>query len=448
MDVPHVSSRLPWFGSSFAFGANPDAFLGACQEKFGDVFSLTLNGRKSTFFLDAHDLAEVFRNAKTLSGENVLPEIGAKLFGFDPEAYKLVQHQLEVLTSKMMRGKALLPLTRRMQLELERAFLDIPTHAEHTGLTAFMFETLFPASTRALFGSGVHSTDTIRLFLNLDRPLPFILGNMPSFLFPSFRRAQAALRRLMAPPHENQSEVMDERHRLWDLTNAAERDHAAYDASVLWAAQANTIPAAVWTIYYLLRDPAALGAVTSEVQNVLQAVEEESPHGMPLIGDAHLAQMEALDSAIWEALRLTAGTIVMRDAVETTKLVLSGGQTITLEKGERLLLYTRSVHIDPDIYEAPTEFRYDRFVGQPEFTKGGRHVRFPLLPFGGGKSICPGRHFAINEFKLLVAMLVAGFDFELSVDEPSEVDLSRIGLGTMPPKSDIIVSYRFRGFGG
>jgi len=41
---------------------------------------------------------------------------------------------------------------------------------------------------------------------------------MPSFLFPSFRRAQAALRRLMAPPHENQSEVMNERHRLWGLT--------------------------------------------------------------------------------------------------------------------------------------------------------------------------------------------------------------------------------------
>ena len=272
------------------FRSESRCILRSVSGKVRRRISPTLNGRKSTFFLDAHDLAQVFRNAKTLSGENVLPEIGAKLFGFDPEAYKLAQHQLEVLTSKMMRGKALLPLTRRMQLELERAFLDIPTHAEHTGLTAFMFETLFPASTRALFGSGVHSTDTIRLFLNLDRPLPFILGNMPSFLFPSFRRAQAALRRLMAPPHENQSEVMDERHRLWDLTNAAERDHAAYDASVLWAAQANTIPAAVWTIYDLLRDPAALGAVTSEVQNVLQAVEEESPHGMPLIGDAHLAR--------------------------------------------------------------------------------------------------------------------------------------------------------------
>ena len=440
---------MPWLGSAISFGADPDGFLKKHKAELGDVFSLLLNGQKSFFFLNAHDFAEVFRNAKTLSGEQVLPDLGQKIFGFDAEVYKLVQHDLEVTTSKMMRGKALEPLTRQMQLELEKVFLELPEEATEKGLTALMFDSLFPASTRALFGDGVHSEQTLRHYLNLDKPLPYILGNIPSFFFPAFKKAQEALARLMASPHPNQSEVMDARHDLWKQKESGPEDHGAYDVSVLWAAQANTIPAAVWTLYHVMGDPEVREVVVDEVRGVLETISERTSNGMPLLSTNHLADMEKLDSCIWEVLRLTTATIVMRDALEPTTLSLSNGEEITIQRGERLLLYVRMAHLDPEIYESPNEFKYDRFLASsnPEFTKAGRPVKYHLLPFGGGKSICPGRHFAMNEFKLLVALFVAAFDFELLPAAQPKLDFSRTGLGNLPPTSDIVVKYRFRGFG-
>lgn len=449
MEVPHVKSWLPWLGSAISFGADPDGFLRKHQAVLGDAFSLVLNGQKSTFFLNAHDFAEVFRNAKTLSGEHVLPEVGSKIFGFDAKAYELVQHELEAATSRMMRGKALEPLTRQMQLELEKAFLELPTEAERKGLTELMFDTLFPSSTRALFGDGVYSDGTLRHYLNLDKPLPLILGNFPAFFFPAFKRAQRALRELMASSHPNQSEVMDARHDLWKQLESPEEDHGAYDVTVLWAAQANTIPAAVWTLYYVMRDPEIKRLIVDEVRSVMAAIEARTPNGMPLLDTSHLAEMERLDSCIWEALRLTTATIVMREALEPTTLSLFNGETIEIEKGERVVLYARMAHMDPDIYESPNAFRYDRFLASAnrQFTKAGKPVKFHLLPFGGGKSICPGRYFAINEFKLLVAMLIQSFDFEVLPSGEPELDFTRTGLGNLPPKSDIMVKYRYRGDG-
>jgi len=436
-------------GSAISFGADPDGFLSRHQAELGNVFSLVLNGQKSTFFLNAHDFAEVFRNAKTLSGEHVLPDIGHKIFGFDAEAYKLVQHELEGITSKTMRGNALEPLTRQMQLELEKVFLESTTEPNQKGLTEFVLDTLFPSSTRALFGDDVHSEETLQHFLNMDKPLPLILGNFPSFFFRGFKKAQKALGQLMTSPHTNQSELMDARHDLWNRSESFKADHGPYDTSVLWAAQANTIPAAVWTLYYVMRDPEIKKIVVDEVRSVLETAEERSANGMPLLEPSHLAQMEKLDSCIWETLRLVSASIVMRDALEPTRLSLFNGETIEIKKGERLLLYTRMAHLDPDIYESPNEFKYDRFLASanPEFTKAGKPVKFHLLPFGGGKSICPGRHFAINEFKLLIAVLVDAFDFELLSTDTPKLDFSRTGLGTMPPTSDIMVKYRFCGFG-
>jgi cytochrome P450 len=449
MKIPHVKGRLPWLGSSLAFGADPDAFVRRHQAQLGDVFSVVLNGQKSTFFLNALDFAEVFRNAKTLSGEHALPEIGGKMFGYDAEAYKAVQHDFERITSKTMQGQALEPLTRRMQLELEKVLVERSIDADRIGLTQLMLDTLFPASTRSLFGDDVHSEDTIRHFLNFDKPLPFILGSIPALFFPAFRKARKTLTRLMTSPHENQSEVMDAHHDLWKRRAVSPSVHGAVDFSVLWAAQANTIPSAVWTLYYVMRDSEIRRIIVDEVRRVSQTASERSSHGMPLLDPSHLAEMKVLDSCIWEAMRLTTATTILRDALAPTTLSLHNGQAIELAQGDRLLLYTRAVHLDPDIYESPSEFKHDRFLGRTSpFMKSGTPVRFHLLPFGGGKSICPGRHFAVNEFKLLIALLVAAFEFELVEASEPELDFSRVGLGSMPPKNDIIAKVRFRGFAG
>lgn len=106
------------------------------------------------------------------------------------------------------------------------------------------------------------------------------------------------------------------------------------------------------------------------------------------------------------------------------------------------------MQLDPDIYESPQEYRFDRFLpqnGRPRrWTKDGKRVHFFMLPFGGGKSMCPGRYFAINEFKITAATLLAWFDIELLSDELPRFDLSRTGFGTYPPTRDVPFRFRLR----
>jgi cholesterol 7alpha-monooxygenase len=113
-----------------------------------------------------------------------------------------------------------------------------------------------------------------------------------------------------------------------------------------------------------------------------------------------------------------------------------------------LALFPPVVHLDPDIYPEPTEFRFDRFLPENgrkrKFFKNGERVHFHMLPFGGGESLCPGRFFAINEFKIAVATLLLWFDIELSSEEAPPLQLERTGFGTYPPRRDVPFRYRRR----
>ena len=122
---------------------------------------------------------------------------------------------------------------------------------------------------------------------------------------------------------------------------------------------------------------------------------------------------------------------------------------LPVEKGETVNLYPRAMQMDPEIFDSPEEFRFDRFLtkdGSPaRFEKRGQKLAFPLLPFGAGPSMCPGRHFARNEMKLVVATLLAGYELELLDREVPAFDLNRIGFGTTPPARDVRVRLRKRG---
>ncbi|MEZ5507917.1 MAG: cytochrome P450 [Gammaproteobacteria bacterium] len=88
--------------------------------------------------------------------------------------------------------------------------------------------------------------------------------------------------------------------------------------------------------------------------------------------------------------------------------------------------------MDPTIYPQPELFIWDRFLqrqGPNQFSYRGEPLKYNLLPFGGGQSICPGRHFARSEFKILTALLLRQFDIELLDTAIPPHDKSRSGLG-------------------
>jgi cholesterol 7alpha-monooxygenase len=55
-----------------------------------------------------------------------------------------------------------------------------------------------------------------------------------------------------------------------------------------------------------------------------------------------------------------------------------------LLKGQQVICVTRSVHIDPEIFEEPLEYKPERFLNA---TNNLSTLSENLLPFGGGVSM-------------------------------------------------------------
>ncbi|KAB8150514.1 cytochrome P450, partial [Raoultella ornithinolytica] len=115
-------------------------------------------------------------------------------------------------------------------------------------------------------------------------------------------------------------------------------------------------------------------------------------------------------------------------------------------KGDFVAIFPPVVHCDPEVFEAPEEFRFDRFVEdgkkKKSFYKGGKKLTYTMLPFGLGTSKCPGRYFATAEMKTLLIMLLTYFDLEIIDKKPIGVNYSRLLFGIQHPDSDISFRYK------
>lgn len=94
-------------------------------------------------------------------------------------------------------------------------------------------------------------------------------------------------------------------------------------------------------------------------------------------------------------------------------------------------------------------FQFDRYIqdnpGKSGFFKDGQKLKYYLMPFGSGSSMCPGRHFAINEIKQFLCLMLLYFDLELDPGQTrASVDSSRAGLGILFPSTNVRFRYKLR----
>jgi len=67
------------------------------------------------------------------------------------------------------------------------------------------------------------------------------------------------------------------------------------------------------------------------------------------------------------------------------------------------------------------------------------------MPFGAGKTMCPGRYFAKNEIKIPVTLIIRYIEYErLEVNTKPEQMQNRVGVGVVPSKEDIPIRYRYK----
>lgn len=294
-------------------------------------------------------------------------------------------------------------------------------------LYEFVARVVFTAGMEALFGDGAADDDMLAAFKRYDHRFPLIIAGVPIALLPGARAGReriAALLDGLGSGASRASRFIRERDALFARRiTRDQRNHLQF--GMVWAAQANTIPAAFWALALILNDPAARAAVQDELQRC---------------GHADLRKLVRLQSCVSEALRLSSGSLTLRQARRPTTLTLDSGESIAIREGDRVCLYPYVSHHDPELFAEPERYRWDRFLGEGparQFFRGGRRVTLALMPYGGGVSMCPGRFLANDEVMQLIALVLTQLDVELRSRDLPPLDQRRAGLGVLPPMGEV-----------
>nr|XP_019965498.1 PREDICTED: cholesterol 7-alpha-monooxygenase-like [Paralichthys olivaceus] len=225
---------------------------------------------------------------------------------------------------------------------------------------------------------------------------------------------------------------------------------SGHSFAILWASVANTVPATFWALFHLMTHPEVMEVIRQELLDVLSqsGVEFSSDRDVTLTKE-QLDRLVCLDSAVKESLRLSSASMNVRVAMDDFSLRLNDERSVAVRKGDIVALYPQMIHMDPEIYEEPETYRFDRFMQdgkeKTNFYKDGQKLKYYLMPFGSGTSKCPGRYFALYEIKQFLCLVLLHFDLQLEEGQDGVApDPSRAGLGILWPSADVRFRYRLQ----
>ena len=443
--IPYVKSWLPWIGSGLKFGTDTDNFIKDCQRKHGDAFTLLLGGKRVHVLTNPHDFSTVFKQVADLRFDPIQEELAPRMFGYKANDLQMSHDEHHAVLYRKFKGENLEAPTIGMQLELERLFLKQSSDWQSGLLLEFIQQIAFEAGTNALFGEGSYNDDRYKSFRKIDHSLPLLAAGVPRWLIPGIVRAQHLLGKDLSEDNISKSAAMIFVKDLYQKSAADEETLSALHGGMLWTAQANTVLVAFWTVFFIYQNPTIQTLVEQEVRGVLADVHVKTILNTPMLSLDVLAKMHIVEACIQEAMRMCSSIVSMRKAINNTSLGLFNGKHLTINTGEYVGVYTRSCHFDDEIYPEPNIFKHDRFLDRTKiFQKSGVPVKDYLVPFGGGQTLCPGRHFALNEFKIIVSILIQWFDIKLKDISTPAFNLRRVGLGALPPTTDVNFKFRKR----
>ncbi|OKL62285.1 hypothetical protein UA08_02496 [Talaromyces atroroseus] len=133
-----------------------------------------------------------------------------------------------------------------------------------------------------------------------------------------------------------------------------------------------------------------------------------------------LYKLKLMDSVLKESQRLKPASMVSMRRFATDDVSLKDG--LVIPKGSLLGVsahwsWDKSVFSDPDQYDG---YRFFNLAQNPETEKMSQFVSTSPqhLAFGHGRHACPGRFFAANEMKIVLAHILLKYDFALVEGAP------------------------------
>lgn len=407
LPLPPGDFGLPWVGETLHFGRDPHRFVAERRARYGDIFKTHLLGAPTVFLLDDSGNHFIF-NGEGDYLENRWNPTTRRLLGGNCTAMLVGEEHAR-------RRRLLMPHFRHSAMAaFAPAFARIATtHYDHWAAAGEVV-TLIPANQKLVFelivalllgdDPRVDIDYLSRHFRRWTAGLSAVPLNWPLTTYGRALRANRKLRAAIA-------EIVRRRQALPeqppDLLGAilGIRDEAGrplpFDQVVdemhnqLFAGHDTTVTVMTNLMLQLAQRPDVLARARAEVAAASLAAVPDLEQ---------LKRLPYLNAVLDESMRAVTPVVgsfrVMRRDAEYKGYRLPAGWVVRLE--------IAGTHENPAVWPDPATFDPERWLADE------KRPPHSYIPFGGGPRICLGTNFAYAEMRVMLALLLRDYTWELA----------------------------------
>ncbi|KAI0178614.1 cytochrome P450 [Hypoxylon sp. FL1284] len=429
------------------------------------IFTLPVPASRIYIVADPSLAAAVQRASKVLSFTPIIPEVTERVLGLDKATMEITRKNLDpgpgeergfladiqdMVYAWLGPGDYLneisLDAAREMRNEIAAYGASSSSAGkEPTDLLGWVRHLVTISTAKYLYGPQnpiAQDPELEGAFWDFDHGLGSLLMNV----FPSITASKAYAGReklsaaleeyLRKGLHETGSRIVQERVEIARRHGWALPGIAREELSFLFAGIVNATTSTFWILTQIYADPELLAAVRAEVESVLEKGDGSGPEFRLRVADLR-DRCPVLAAVYRECLRLGSDTYSTRLVKEDTLLA----NRYFLKKNAVVQIAGGVIHADRRIWGDDVDsFNYRRFLadGKTGDKGAGGEARAnataahpaAFRAFGGGKTLCPGRHFAMNEILAFAALVVLQLDMAPAGD--GRIEVPRKDDGVLP----------------
>ncbi|KAI0434247.1 cytochrome P450 [Xylaria sp. FL1042] len=442
-----IASSIPFIGHILGMAVHGGKYIKnlGTRNRHLPIFTLPVPKSRIYIVTDPSLAAAVQRASKVLSFTPIIPEVTERVLGLDKATMEITRKNLDpgpgdergfladiqdMVYAWFGPGSYLNEITLNAARELRNevlAFADSQktnlSPEKPTDLLAWVRHLVTVSTANYFYGPQnpiALNPDLEGYFWDFDHGLGKLLINMlPAVTAGKAYKGRellaAALEKYLEDGnHKLGSKIVQRRVEIalqhgWTL-----RATARSELSFLFAGIVNATTSTFWILLQIFAESQLLSIVREEITQTLRLddSDESSPPGKYTLSITDLKDRCPMLVAVYrECLRLGSDNYSTRMVKENTILA----DRYFLKKGAVVQIAGGVIHADQSIWGDNVEhFDPSRFLERKEQLGNTKSQIHPAAfrAFGGGKTLCPGRHFAMNEILSLVALVVLMFDIE------------------------------------
>ncbi|TDZ14060.1 25-hydroxycholesterol 7-alpha-hydroxylase [Colletotrichum spinosum] len=477
-EPPLLDPRVPIIGHVLRMWRDGGGYYVDIHRRLGakaQAVTLNILGQKLYVLLSPSNVQAAFRN-RNLTSERFNVQAATGVVGLSARAKHLLEHSnlLQDFYRNMPLAMAPEPLRNMTMTALKTLSADLNELAAYScgngheplDLYGFLRDRLVLATTDGLYGN---KTNPVRAKPGLvedvwtfDEAMFTLFFNIaPKLTAPAGHKARGRLQEVLIAyfrehPDDlsfpaDAAELTRMRARLLRKYGMTDVDVGNIEIGMIHAAVANTAPILFWMVVNIFSRPEVLANLRLEVEKLVEKTTD---------GTATLRASQLTDRNLCPYVA-AVNREVMRlcDSVTGTRFV---DEDVTLPDGT-LLKAGALVHMPSAVAHRMAdawgphdaeEFNPERSLGHIAENGNPNKVTFTepssqrraFWPFGGGKHLCPGRHFAFAENVTFVSALAVGFEVQgLDVDSIPPCGYANLTGQSVPkPRQAARVTFRRR----